>query len=1137
MKKRLLSMLLVLAMLLGGSVACTTDTPPEDTPDDVTPTISFILDGYTEYTLVRGELAGTEEKNAAAALFSALKKATGADIEITTDWNGSHNAPAPTDTLEILVGNTNRAESQEVLATLGEGEYICTVKGNRLVIVGQCEEATAQAVNDFIANVLGYSIESDSYQATNLVLPVDYAVRGQWVYVKPPVTFNPPKYNWSYPEQNKPTVSPTTYVKPTYAMANGLYVQSYASFDFEGVRTTFQNEAVFSTPIAIQADSVMVYEVDGVHGNKYVSWYEAGDYVIDYMIAVNRGGEDYFQYDEAFRDDIQKTADGSLRGHPTGGQYYMVPTETWTQYVWEIKIKPVLEQFHPQTIVLEEPELWGNSGYSESFKREWLAFYGTEWEDPASSAGAALKCNLLKTYLFERCLTTLADLIKETSPSTQLYIACHSTPSYTAWNITAGLNSYLATGKIDGLIGQTWQDTHNSHFMYNGGNITDNFTNAFIEYCSYPDSVEGTNFYALADPKTDSSASETECRYRYRQSIAAQLMQPEINRFEVMPWANRAFDTAEDVYRTVQTQILQMLNEIGGQEVTLTAGTPGITYLLSDSQSWMPVGDNLALSTTDALYGVCAPLVRDGIPLKMKSLEHIRTAADLEDVTLLLVCYDASVPLSEEVNVAIADWVKAGGTMLYVSGSNEYWNEDSYFFWKDDKDPLSNLLRHLGLDITVNIGTMPAGEISGHGALSDCAMDNLRLAPSFKKFIITFDGASDPILSIGNQTLGFTESVGQGQVVVIGVPSAFFAQYTGGSTMIRELTDYALDYTDVAYVSTPMMTVRRGNYVIAHAYDKNGSLEGTYLDLFDSNLSVLTNPTVPKNDSVILYALDELLADLDAPTLAFTSGTVLKAAEESATQTTWSIKGPASAPLTNRLFAPAGISPKSVTVTDADGNAINPLQVVWEADKQSLLIVVDGTAKEMNITVTWGSDGMASGTVKANHLTGMNNTSTVTDTVVKMKSEESFKIKEQNGRTTYRRTVKCNNTNEDMEFIYFNTAGVNSGLRFCDNDRQLIYLFDVSEMTAATFTFSLHQNYIVEISCDGEEYEIIARTDDEEEFPEFYGKISSYTLKIDPFDYDCSDTGLCYIRIRNTDVSRGNGGSVSQIMLEYTKPN
>ena len=1132
MKKQLCALLLATLMLLC-LVACTDTTPEEDESD--TPTISLILDGYSDYALIRGDTAGKPVTEAASRLYQALIAATGAKLEFTSDWNGSHDAPAPTDTLEILIGETNRAESREVLATLGEGEYICTIKNNRLVIIGQCDEATAQAVDDFIANVLGYSAESDSYAVADLVLPIDYAVRGQWIYVEPPFHFNPPAYSWSYPEQNVVTTSPLQYVMPTYAYQNGLYVQSYESFELEGIRTTFQNEQGYSAPIAIQADSVMVYEVDGVHGGKYVSWYNAQDYVIDYMIAVNRGGEDYFQYDEAFRDDIQKTADGSLRGHPTGGQYYMVPTESWTQYVWEIKIKPVLEQFHPQTIVLEEPELWGNSGYSESFKREWLAFYGTEWEDPSSSAGAALKCNLLKTYLFERCLTTLADLIKETSPGTQLYIACHSTPSYTAWNITAGLNSYLATGKIDGLIGQTWQDTHNSHFMYNGGNITDNFTNAFIEYCSYVDSVEGTNFYALADPKTDSSASESECRYRYRQSIAAQLMQPEINRFEVMPWANRAFDTAEDVYRTVQTQILQMLNEIGGQEITMTAGTPGITYLLSDSQSWMPSGADLTLSTTDGLYGVCAPLVRDGIPLKMKSMEHIRTASDLEGVTLLIVSFDVSVPLSEEVNAAIADWVKAGGTLLCVGGSNHYWKEDSYFFWKEDGSPIANLFRHLELDVTVTIEGSPSGDIRGLDLLEGCAIENLRLPPAFQPYVLTFEGASEPILTIGKDTLGFTESVGKGQLIAVGLPAAFFSQYTGGSTILRELTEFSLNYTDFGYVTTPLMTARRGNYVVAHAYAANCTLPGTYLDLFDSNLSVLTDPAVPKEDSLILYALDDVLADLDTPTLAFTSGTVLKAATEEATQTTWSIKGPASAPLTNRLFAPAGIVPKSVTVTDAEGNALKPLQIVWEEELCSLLIVVDGTAKEMTITVTWGAEGMAAGTAKVNRLTGVNNTSNVTDNVFKMKSEDSFIVRTTDRGTVYHRAVKCNNLNEDWEFIYFSNAGVNTGLRFCDNDRQLIYLFDVSDMISATFTFSLHQNYIVEISIDGEEYEIIARTDDKENFPEYYGQTSSYSLKIDPFDYFCEDTGLCYIRIRNTDVTRGNGGSVSQIVLDYVK--
>jgi hypothetical protein len=131
--------------------------------------------------------------------------------------------------------------------------------------------------------------------------------------------------------------------------------------------------------------------------------------------------------------------------------------------------------------------------------------------------------------------------------------------------------------------------------------------------------------------------------------------------------------------------------------------------------------------------------------------------------------------------------------------------------------------------------------------------------------------------------------------------------------------------------------------------------------------------------------------------------------------------------------------------------------------------------------------------------------------------------------------MKCNNRNEDVEFILVNTAGVNQGLRFCDQDRQLIYLFDVADMETMLIRLSLHQNYIVEISADGEEYEVLARVDDEEEFPEFFGQTSSMSLDIDPFEYDCEDTGLCYIRIRNTDITKGGGGSVSNIYLEYTK--
>ena len=175
--------ILILCML-----GCTPDEPINEPPQDSTPAVDNILNGISlsEYTLVRNEYANAVEKDAASKLYTAIKDATGITMKITTDWNGSFNAPAPTDTLEILVGVTNRAESAEVLATLGENEYACVVKGKRLVIIGQCEEATAAAVDAFIAEVLGYSEQSGTYDVVNLPLPDNYDARGRRVIAQLP---------------------------------------------------------------------------------------------------------------------------------------------------------------------------------------------------------------------------------------------------------------------------------------------------------------------------------------------------------------------------------------------------------------------------------------------------------------------------------------------------------------------------------------------------------------------------------------------------------------------------------------------------------------------------------------------------------------------------------------------------------------------------------------------------------------------------------------------------------------------------------------------------------------------------------------------------------------------------------------
>ncbi len=1287
--RRVASLLLCLCMvctgLLGSLSACSKDPNDNEENPDV-PTISLI-DGSTEYTVIRPEITIQNVILSAADLRMALETATGVAVGIGTDYVKRGDS-VPTDTPEILVGATNREESQQVLATLAENEFAIQMVGKRLVIVGYDDNCTIAAVDHFVETVLGYNSETDAYSATKLVLAENYSDKG--IYTPKPPSVVPPTYETIFGEQNKPTVSPATYVRPTYELENGLYVQNYDSFDLQGVRTTFQASVLYMDTRAVNADSVMVYSTSG---NNFASWYNSEDYIVDMMIAINRADNSYLGLNKKNYNDIQMDASGNYLEHPAGGSYYMVPSESWIEFAWSKMLLPMIEQYHPQTIALEEPEMWIRSGYSETFKQEWKAFYGEEWVDPASSAAANLKANLLKTYLFERILTVLCERIEQVSPNTQVYIASHSTVNYAAWSITAGLNTYLALGCLDGVIGQTWADTHNSAFPYNGNAVIDNFTNAFIEYSSYVDSVEGTNFYALADPMMDyTGRTEEGCAYFYRQSIAAQLLQPEINRFEILPWVDRAFASTSTAYRTVQSQIFAMLNDIGGEEITITAGTPGISYLASDSMSWMNTGSGWAINPTDGMYGLCAPLVRDGVPVKMKAMEQIYTAADLEGVTLLMASYDTSVPLSEEVNIAIADWVKAGGTLLYISGHNQYWDIDDYFFWADDVTPLYNLLRHLGLeDIKVNTGANNGVKASSQISAVAYELEevfNDHMIANYSSYAITFEGAENPILKIGGKVIGFEESVGKGDVIVLGIPTASFANYMGGSMMLRTIVEYALSYTDYEYASSEMMVARRGKYVIAHAFDEAQKLEGRYINLFDENLAVLIDPIVPKEDSLLLVDVDYF--NLSIPRLGFCSGEVdPDSLKESATSTSYSFTSSTNTTIAHRLLAPKGTYPQSIKATDQDGKELLLFSTVWDEATRSLRFTLDGSRTPVSITVTWGSTvgsldtpaftyeeniiltniqnqdrnylihntaqahdtlrycdlkgeliymfdtteydsplyhlyiaqnyivevsgdgetwelfadysrggavahikdtsnatmltidpteyesvektgllyirlrntntsmgwGAALSKIVIRHMVetdpdagesgdwmvGLNNTYPINDDAMTIpvsseQNEKKFLVSTKNGISTYKRRVSTNLRNEDVEFLLVNTASANAGIRYCDLGGQLVYMFDVSEMIDCSLTFNIYQNYIVEVSNDNKNWEIVANYYDISGGEHLKDGGNDVNIVVDPFDYDCDETGECYVRIRNCNSSLGWGGSIRHFDMNYTKP-
>ncbi|MBQ7338762.1 MAG: hypothetical protein IJW40_09965 [Clostridia bacterium] len=153
---RILSVLLAMLCVLVCMAACQ-DTPTgdqdEDNPDKevVMNTIDLITDGVPQYKIVRAENSEKVLTSAAVMLNTALTNLGGLDTQygLTTDYDTAIEK-------EILVGNTNRPESAEVLSRLGDDLYRAEWVNGKLVIVGRDDAATARGVRYMVREVLGY---------------------------------------------------------------------------------------------------------------------------------------------------------------------------------------------------------------------------------------------------------------------------------------------------------------------------------------------------------------------------------------------------------------------------------------------------------------------------------------------------------------------------------------------------------------------------------------------------------------------------------------------------------------------------------------------------------------------------------------------------------------------------------------------------------------------------------------------------------------------------------------------------------------------------------------------------------------------------------------------------------------------
>ncbi|MBQ3927204.1 MAG: hypothetical protein II710_01005, partial [Clostridia bacterium] len=373
----------------------------------------------------------------------------------------------------------------------------------------------------------------------------------------------------------------------------------------------------------------------------------------------------------------------------------------------------------------------------------------------------------------------------------------------------------------------------------------------------------------------------------------------------------------------------------------------------------------------------------------------------------------------------------------------------------------------------------------------------ISLLPSLDRYTLTFSNLPDTaseIFSLGGKTIGFADQVGKGTVRVIGVTPANFGLIKGGTEIVNRLLEDAIDGmpNNLIYTDASSMTVRRGPYVIHHAF-RDGELTGLYFDLYDAGLTILEDPFTDADGSYIYFDFGDL--DVSRPTLAFTGGR-LEELTEADDQTTFRITGPTATFVASRLFCPDGFYPSSIEGKDDQGRSYF-VEYDWNNEYDSLYIKSVLPAGGITYTITWSDTPVADGC--------------------------DYEI--------FEGSVLTNNSNADKDYLIENTAPSNSAQRYCDNNSHLVYKFDIRGWNDPTFYLSVSQNYIIEVSSDGSDWQMAFDYSQGGKVPVLQNADNKTTLSIRPGDFSIEDQ--LYIRIRNCHPSMGWGGSVYRISWQY----
>ncbi len=184
--KKILALLLALLMVTIGLASCKKKEDPDSTDtttggaeesEDVSKRYYIVSGGESDFVLVYPKKAGDSVVQGALEIKGLLKMKTGVDMKVVDDESVAADSGAK----EILIGETNRPESDVKAELAGYNDYIVKLTGNKLVIAGGCDEATVSAVSYFRKMVIE-KISSKELQAGNAYVQNDLLFNYHYPY-------------------------------------------------------------------------------------------------------------------------------------------------------------------------------------------------------------------------------------------------------------------------------------------------------------------------------------------------------------------------------------------------------------------------------------------------------------------------------------------------------------------------------------------------------------------------------------------------------------------------------------------------------------------------------------------------------------------------------------------------------------------------------------------------------------------------------------------------------------------------------------------------------------------------------------------------------------------------------------------